>query len=265
MEATRGLLIDACRTLAETDVEFVVAGGWVPYLRGQNNSIQHPGTRDVDLLFNDSLEPIKFAVQALLRAGYVPSAKHPFQLLKILAVETQKFAFNVDLMHPREGSFGDDLFQDIFDLGIREDYELVETHVIKSIALPSAHIIFEKQLWSMFDVNGILPNGNSINCSIPLMDEIGLILSKCASVSQSKRDRDAFDIFVLLSGSHRATIAERLLKLEKSSQQAAEQLRKLRTFIHNHANTFDARVLKYSKGEFGAGAAAKIRAVLVQK
>ena len=51
MEATRGLLIDACRTLAEADVEFVVAGGWVPYLRGQNNSIQHPGTRDGGLTF----------------------------------------------------------------------------------------------------------------------------------------------------------------------------------------------------------------------
>ena len=55
--AVRALLTETCALLNSGGVEYVVAGGWVPLLRGRSNAgLHHPGTRDVDVLFNDDRE-----------------------------------------------------------------------------------------------------------------------------------------------------------------------------------------------------------------
>jgi hypothetical protein len=71
-EAARALLVEACTVLNERKVEYVIAGGWVPVLRGASDGIlQHPGTRDVDVLFNDDRGAVKSAVELLLASGFV--------------------------------------------------------------------------------------------------------------------------------------------------------------------------------------------------
>lgn len=51
-DAAKGLLLESVEIASKAKTEFVVIGGWCSYLRNSNNQIQHPGTRDVDLLFS---------------------------------------------------------------------------------------------------------------------------------------------------------------------------------------------------------------------
>jgi hypothetical protein len=246
MDAGRGILLEACRSLQSAHIDFVIAGGWVPYLRGGNLEFPHPGTHDVDILFDDEVAPMKTAVTELLSAGYVPSAKHPFQLLKKLRVGGKELVFNIDLMHPAESARDEDLFHDIVDLGIREDYDSHITHVIKSICFPSAKIVFAEHLWSPFDVTGVLPDGSQENRAIPLLDNAGLILSKCQSASKAKRARDSFDIYYVLSGVDGAATAQRLIYLAKTFPQIDEQLKHLREYLEKSPNIFNDRVRQFT-------------------
>jgi hypothetical protein len=233
MQALHGVLLEACEILNNSGVQYAVAGGWVPYLRSAGHALRHPGTKDVDLLFNDEPEPIKLAVNRLLEAGYVPSAKHKFQLLKELPVQDQRFVFNIDLMHPREAEIKryEDMFEDIIDLGIKENYDGSDTHIMKSICFPSAKIVFDEKLWSLVQIDAILPNGQASSTRIPLMDECGLILSKCESVSGKKRDRDAFDIYFVLSGPDPEGVTRKLKALSGRFPQIAEHLASLERFL----------------------------------
>jgi len=262
MEAVRGVLAESCALLNAANVQYVVAGGWVPYLRGEGNALHHPGTRDVDLLFNDEPHPIGLAVTKLMGAGYVPSAKHPFQLLKELAVEDQKVMVNVDLMHPAEAERDPEMFQDIIDLGIKENYDSDATHMMKSICFPSARIVFDEHLWSMVAISAVLPDGNAAQIDVPLMDECGLVLSKCGSVSGIKRDRDSFDIFFALTGPMGNEAAARLAALEGKSAQVQEHVGKLRSFLREHSKQFDKRVAAYSGGADVRGASARVLSII---
>ena len=59
------------------------------------------------------------------------------------------------------------------------------------------------------NVSGVLPNGSSFETQIPLLDGGGLVLSKCESMRSPKRERDAFDVYLMLTDPQRAeTVAE---------------------------------------------------------
>ena len=98
-----GLLGEACQIADTTGLSYAVCGGWSPFLRN-SNPIHHPGTKDVDLLFSDGIkvDALHDVVKSFLKAGYLPSAKHEFQILRIFQVNNCELAFNIDLLHPSE-------------------------------------------------------------------------------------------------------------------------------------------------------------------
>jgi hypothetical protein len=244
-EAARALLVEACTVLNERKVEYVIAGGWVPVLRGgSDRTLRHPGTRDVDVLFNDDRGAIRNAVEHLLASGLKPSAKHEFQLLKALPVGGREFLFNIDLMHPAEAVARPELFQDIMDFDIRSDYD-PESPKMKSICFKSSAIIFEQNLWSRLKVAAVDLGGKEIECDVPLMDEAASILSKAESVKLDKRLRDAFDIYFLLAGPAGPTVAKRLKQLSTSFPQVSDQLSLLLKFLNDNSDKFDANVFAY--------------------
>jgi hypothetical protein len=241
-DALTGVLLEACVTLDQINTDYVVAGGWGPFLGPAHPKKYHPGTADVDVLFNDG-DPQRMldAVKALLAAGYTPSAKHPFQLLKKLDVAAEAFVFNIDLMHPKEGKLDSGLFQDILDLGTRTNYRTLDVAKIKSVAFPSAKIIFDERLWWHAPVKGTLPTGVRITHSVRVIDGAALVLSKCDSVSKPKRDRDAFDIWYVLTGPDGAQVSTKLKDLSRFPQ-IRKQLNTLRTFLNTIDNDFSDRV-----------------------
>ena len=245
-EAAKGLLITTCEILNGTAVSYVVAGGWIPVSEGGSPALRHPGTRDVDILFSYERESIVNAAQKLLASGFNASAKHEFQLLRPIKVVDRQFIFNVDLMHQGEFRGPDDLFSDIFDLGIPDAYDPTGKRWLKSVIFASSAIIFEERLWSPFELGGRDADGVSKVVPIPLMDEAALILSKVESVRQPKRTRDAFDIFFVISGPSAYLIEARLREMSSRFPRVAKRLSQLKDWIAENPEKFDVNVQIYA-------------------
>ncbi len=249
LAASRGLLLDVCERLTALRTNYVIVGGWVPYLRANHETLRHPGTKDVDVLLNDDKELLQLSVRALLDAGYLLSAKHPFQLLRTLTIKgddgEQEFVFNVDLMHPSEGAAKPDMFADILELNIAENYD-PQKIAIKSIVFPSSLIVFEEKMWSDFALQATFPQGGDGKANIPLLDEVGLVLSKCESVSKKKRERDAYDIYYVLTAQNGAAVAAALRALSEQFPQVETQLGLLNNCLSKDGGKeFHINAMKY--------------------
>jgi hypothetical protein len=249
-DAARGLLVETCQTLERVGVSYVIVGGWCPYLLAEHPTLTHPGTQDVDVLFEDEPEGVTRAARELLSSGWIPSAKHPFQLLQPRTVEGQQLMFNIDLLHPKEASSSQDMFNDILDLGVRDDYNVPETHRIKSISFPSAQIVFDEKLQQFEPVCGTDRHGVEISVTIPLLCGAATILSKCKSCTYEKRPRDAFDMYLLLSGARGAETSRALRGLANQFAQVNQQLGLLRAFLDNPNKAFDKNVSQYAPPDF---------------
>ena len=198
LDAAKELLVDVVLTLQQSNAEFVIVGGWSPYLLNTSKHV-HPGTKDVDVLFSDDSARggLGQHIEVLLKNGFMPSAKHDFQLLKPIEVAGQKLVFNIDLLHPSETIKNPELLVNQLDLHIL-DSEIGASKAIRSIVLPSSKILFEAGFREEFATVSPL---TSKSARIPLISSAGSILSKCESVSSSKRKRDSFDIYISLLSS----------------------------------------------------------------
>lgn len=197
--AAKGLLGEASSIARRAGKEFVVVGGWSPFLRN-TALVSHPGTRDVDLLFSEGATraSLKDLVCAFLDSGYLLSAKHEFQVLRTLPVGGRNFVFNVDLLHPHEGEVKGDLFVDQLSFPIpHEDYK--STYVFtKSIALPNAGFVFDG-FFAEESIEFMMPDGTTAQHKVPVIDEVGLLATKSKSCMVQKRPRDIFDIYLAIS------------------------------------------------------------------
>lgn len=154
-DAAKALLLSTCATLNSTKVEYLIVGGWVPVIRGGAPNLQHPGTRDVDVLFtDDDVERVEPAYEALLNAGFIPSAKHEFQLLRGLEIGKTTFIFNVDLMHRAIQEDSPEILIDISDFGLKDPSDPSGKRWAKSIIFPGAEAIFTSHLWSSVQIGG---------------------------------------------------------------------------------------------------------------
>lgn len=251
MSATTGVLVEVCRILNRINVEYVIVGGWSPYLL-VDSPYNHPGTNDVDVLVRDegALETLSQAARSLLSAGYSPSAKHSFQLLKSLRVEkqmegeNQELVFNVDLLHPKESSTNPEILADLFDLGIKEDEVRDDTRFIKSIALPSSEAIFDGMSQEQ-SITHITPTGGEETVSFQLMDLLGLLVSKFKSVKSEKRPRDAFDIFLVFADKNSTDFIERSKQHLSNRAAVRRTLGKLKSYVESDAEKFDYNVQKF--------------------
>jgi hypothetical protein len=192
------VLTDTIEKLNSLEVNYIVIGGWCPYLRYKGS---HPGTRDVDVLFADADKKffLESAVKNFLDDGYLLSAKHDFQLLKQFKIGKQEYVFNIDLLHPSMTRENPELFVDHFVLDICDNQEYEIKKKALSFVLPSSRILFERQFYNIVDVRGVDFNGDNKAIKFPLLDEEGFMLSKVDSVKSAKRVRDSFDIYLIIT------------------------------------------------------------------
>lgn len=216
VSAAKGLLGEVITVLGRTDVgEFAVIGGWSAFLLNSGR-IQHPGSRDVDILFQRGLErrALESAIRALRTAGFLLSAKHEFQLLRQLNVRGTTFVFNVDLLHPGADEPQPELFAEHVSLPIPLSEYTDETYSVMSIVVPQAAFIFDGHVEPV-QLDCVVPSGKRRRLAIPLMNELGLITTKAKSMSNPKRPRDSFDVFLAIEQSRdyrRLLAGFRLLK-----------------------------------------------------
>lgn len=193
--AARGLLGEVVNAIGARQ-KYVVVGGWSPYLLN-NGPIPHPGTKDVDLLFlnGDRENELKSVVGHLRSQGFLPSAKHEFQLLRILNVRGVEFVFNVDLLHPGPLQANTVDFVKHLELPVPLNEFRNDRYTSKSIGVPGAKFLFDGFI-DFLPCQFELPNGDSPQLAVPVMREVGTIVTKSGTVLMKKRARDSFDVFV---------------------------------------------------------------------
>lgn len=193
-DAARAVLCEATAIATGAGQPFVVVGGWSPLLLN-SGAIVHPGTRDVDLLFERGTNQgaLEDVLHAFLKNGYLSSAKHQFQILRVVRVADREFVFNVDFLHSAEVTNPEELFVDHLVL---DDGPLLYRY--QSIVVPMSSLLFEDAGRTSIGVSAVTPAGDERSVDVPLMSELGTLLTKSKSMSQAKRSRDAFDVFLAI-------------------------------------------------------------------
>jgi hypothetical protein len=209
----KALLFDTCQTINQLGYKYIIVGGWTTFLLNSSD-ICHPGTKDVDILFDKGYEKgsLKKVIEALLENGFILSAKHDFQLFKEIQVASHRLIYNVDLLHPLETVNPKEIYVEQVDLGIPADKYQSATFKMKSIVLPSSQALFDLNLVTPYQLSLSTGKG-AIHVQVPLMSELGTLITKSQSVKQPKRFRDAFDIFLTVHQS--ADIDKLVSEVEK--------------------------------------------------
>ncbi|MBI2681852.1 MAG: hypothetical protein HYX26_01285 [Acidobacteriales bacterium] len=171
------LLQDSTATLRDCGVDFVIVGGWVPFLFHATR-FGHPGTFDVDVLLNSSsLDDGTFdaAAEQLLSNGYLRAVKNKFQAHRILRVGNEKLVFHVDFLNERNP--GDEL-----DL-------IGGSGKLQSIYTPAMQAVFK---YAKYRMHSSVPGAR-----FPSVETF--IAGKAMAAEVKKRQRDAFDVFVTIA------------------------------------------------------------------
>lgn len=192
------LLYETTSLLNDLGVNYIIVGGWSPFLLNSAPHL-HPGTKDVDVLFDKAYEKGKLSeiILEFISHGYLLSAKHDFQLFKSINVAGKPFIYNVDLLHPLETIKPTDIYVEQIDLGIPADKYLSETFKMKSIALPSSQSLFDCEIVTNYSLGNPICKQQKQH-EIPLMTELGTLITKSRSVFETKRYRDSLDIYLAI-------------------------------------------------------------------
>ena len=199
LAGAKGLLGDCIRILSDINPNYVVVGGWSPLILN-SGQIKHPGTHDVDLLFSEGYKEGQLGdvFNLFLSNGYKTSAKHRFQLLKIISVAGREFVYNIDFLHSSDNQTREDMFVDHLKLPVPLNEYCDETYMEMSIKAPNSEVLFRYGLFETIEQDFHLPDGTSAIMKFPLINEAGLIITKTESVKQAKRKRDSFDIYLAI-------------------------------------------------------------------
>jgi hypothetical protein len=175
--AAFALLQEVTAALLECDVDFVVVGGWVPFLF-HSKRFGHPGTYDVDVLLNaKSLDDGTFelAARKLVDMGYLRAVKNKFQAHRIIRVLGEDLVFHVDFLNERN---------------LEDELNLVGGGgILQSIYTPAMKAVFK---YAGYRAHPSLPG-----VRFPLVETF--IVTKAIATTVKKRFRDAFDIFVTVA------------------------------------------------------------------
>lgn len=222
------LLGETTKILNEKNIEYLVVGGWSPFLLN-NGEYPHPGTKDVDVLFKSGTEKgqLKDVIDTFLQNGFTQSAKHPFQLLKVFKINGYNFVYNIDLLHPDNQEKDPEMFIDHIDFPVKESHTMRIDYKGKTILLPKSDFFFNDFITKK-TINYLNSNGDKETVEFNLLNEAGLILSKSKSVFNEKRTRDAYDIFLSIkqSSNYENTINQ-LSKIGKQNPQIVNALRQM--------------------------------------
>lgn len=230
-----GLLYETTSLLNKIGTKYIIVGGWTPYLLN-SEPIQHPGTKDVDVLFDRGYEKgqLKEVILAFLNNGFILSAKHDFQLFKQIQVKENLFIYNVDLLHPLETIKPKDIYVEHIDLDIPADKYLSSTFKMKSIALPSSQSLFDYNLITPYNLEISVDDSTVLSQTVPLMGEIGTLVTKSKSVLKDKRYRDSLDIYLTIKQSRNYDeLCASILKLKSESIDTYNSLYGIREAFEN--------------------------------
>lgn len=188
IDGAKQTLIEAVDGLIQTKIQdYIIIGGWCPYLN--RGSYTHPGTLDVDILFDNANETgyLKTYIKEMYKQKYFSSAKHRFQLLNVKDISGKEFCFNIDLLHTAPTLDEVNLFVDHLDLNVYMTKEERKSIKTMSIVQFESKVLFKEELFyeHKFD-----------DKTAKIVNFTGMFLTKMISCQKAKRDRDSYDIFL---------------------------------------------------------------------
>lgn len=240
-------LKEAAQGLVQAEIdEYIVIGGWCPYLNRGDYS--HPGTIDVDILFMNANEKgyLKNYIECMMEKDYFTSAKHQFQLLTIKKIQDKRFCFNIDLLHTEPSIEDSGLFVDHLDLNVLMSKKEQRRIKMLSIVQKEAEILFTEEMFTKHQIDKDL--------YIKIVDFTGMFITKAISCQKVKRDRDSYDIY--LGFVQNQIDIEKVLQIASGGGQVKVAIDSFRKFLKKEQQTFNKRVkyfndkIKGSPSEF---------------
>lgn len=187
--AAKAMLMEVGSLLNKRTIDYAVIGGWIPYLFN-NEPIPHPGTFDVDIVLNTTLskENVIGALDFMVKeSGYRRAPKNAFQIYKEFSVKEELMIFHVDFLHRKYADDTDDL--------------TMSWGRYQSISTSGTDVIFTEKETRSEVVSGLGVSGEDVSANITFASEAGFLCSKGRSVGLGKRERDGFDIYLLIKQS----------------------------------------------------------------
>lgn len=238
IEGAYETLKEAAQGLKQAEIdEYIVIGGWCPYLN--RGDFFHPGTIDVDILFMHANENgyLKRYIECMMEKDYFTSAKHLFQLLTIKEIKDKKFCFNIDLLHTEPTIEESGLFVDHLDLNVLMTKAEQRKIKILSIVQKEAEILFTESMFTRHTIDDDL--------DIKIVDFTGMFITKAISCQKVKRDRDSYDIY--LGFVQNKIDIEKVLRIASIPGQVKVAIDSFRKFLKKEQQTFNNRVKLFDK------------------
>lgn len=188
-EAAKAMLIEVGNLLNQHTIDYAVIGGWIPYLFN-SKPIPHPGTFDVDIVLNTALsqEQVVKALDKMVNdSGYRRAPKNAFQIYRELLVSGEPMIFHVDFLHRKYADDSEDLTR--------------SWGRYQSISTVGTDIIFTEKEARSERVSRNDSSGSKVSANITFASEAGFLCSKGRSVGLGKRERDGFDIYLVITQS----------------------------------------------------------------
>ncbi|HAT7071634.1 TPA: hypothetical protein JAN90_02345 [Legionella pneumophila] len=239
-DGARALLKDTANTLSSfPDLEYMVIGGWCPVLRNTSR-IKHPGTLDVDILFRESYKSgcLKDVMKSFIDRGFMPSAKHSFQLLRPQMIDGMRYIYNIDFLHPRMTENPDEIrgFVKHLELDVPLNNSEKELKKMMSIVLPNSEILFRESLFDEFSQSGEV---------FKLVSFLGMFITKMDSCQRSKRERDSFDIYLAFLSD--GIDVNKIETMAEGDGRIKDSLEIFKTHLKEHSEIFDKNVQHFCK------------------
>lgn len=188
-DAAKAMLIEVGSLLNKHTIDYAVIGGWIPYLFN-SQPIPHPGTFDVDIVLNTALnqDQVIAALDKMVNeGGYRRAPKNAFQIYRELLVIDEPMIFHVDFLHRKYADDSEDLTR--------------SWGRYQSISTFGTDVIFTDKEVRSERVYRVDSSGSNISANITFASEAGFLCSKGRSVGLGKRERDGFDIYLVITQS----------------------------------------------------------------
>lgn len=185
-DAAKAMLLETAKLLNAKTIDYAVIGGWVPFLFN-SSPISHPGTFDVDVVLNTAMscDDVVAALDEMVKnSGYMRAPKNAFQIYRMLKVNGEPLIFHVDFLHRKYADDSDDLTR--------------SWGRYQSITTPGTDVIFTKKESRSEVIAATDMEGKPISGKVTFASEAGFLCAKGRSVGEGKRERDGFDIYLVI-------------------------------------------------------------------
>jgi len=208
-EASKGALVELALALELYRNDFVLAGGWAPYLLTQGY-MEHCGSIDIDLVLRPSIMVRYESIRDLITSLEYEPTRNPFRFERELrALDGTPFTMHLDLLtEPEAKKHVEGLPK------VQED--------LQAVLIPGCSIVFTFNYSTT--LRGTLPTGGKGSADIRASDVVGTLTMKGLALGRPRKlEKDSYDIYTVAGfhGGHPNRAASRFKRLIQSFRTGA--------------------------------------------